>query len=521
MKHLLLGLTIFSFIADTFCQDTFHKLIYFNYPELVTFRGVSPTDSCFYVIGNFTDTVSPVTSGVLISKISINGNLELFKIFNNPGTDVDFENTYSDLLATSDGYLLTAGGFYDTTSNAQIRIFNTMGDTVLTKSFRSILYPEHLYLVVFGIQRSGNGDYAVLIGYETNENPHDADISLLILDSMFQIKAYTSYANSTKYELSRSLNLDNDGGYIIGAVRTNAGQVDMNFTSRTLIIKTDSLGVEQWQYLSPGNKLQDEAKAMIKTPDGGLVVASGIGGEYWNNPANPHELYWDALIFKLDANRNEEWRRLLRGYTPTGQTALTEIVAAPDGSGYVACGITTDSIPGKWPYHDSWLVKVSPEGDSIWARHYAWFDGEFVAPDAWDMKATPDSGYVVVGYSLNVGQHVPGWIMKVDKYGCLIPGCNANDGTGTTTEEDTAVKLAIYPNPTSDLLNFQLQTTNPVSDAVFRIINAEGKMIKEIKTAYSQATFSVPVRDWAAGTYFIQCFQDNLLLATNKFIVSH
>ena len=186
-----------------FCQTSFHKLIYFDFPEVITFRGVYPTDSCFYVVGNFTDTVSLLTSGVLFAKISQTGELQLFKTFNNPGSFDDYENAYSDLMRTSDGNLLTAGGLYDTTSNAQIRVFNTEGDTVLTKSFRSILYPEHSYLVVLGIQRRLNGDYGVLISFETNENPHDADISLLVLDSLYQVKSYNCllYTSGRQWKL--------------------------------------------------------------------------------------------------------------------------------------------------------------------------------------------------------------------------------------------------------------------------------------------------------------------------------
>ncbi|MBK8566433.1 MAG: T9SS type A sorting domain-containing protein [Saprospiraceae bacterium] len=447
--------------------------------------------------------------------------MQLFKTFNNPGSFDDYENAYSDLMRTSDGNLLTAGGLYDTTSNAQIRVFNTEGDTVLTKSFRSILYPEHSYLVVLGIQRRLNGDYGVLISFETNENPHDADISLLVLDSLYQVKSYKSYAHSNSYEISAALSLDTDGGYLIGAKRTNEGQVNSGFTSRTLIVKTDSLGVEQWQWLSPANKLWDKAQAMIRTPDGGLVVASGTGAEKWNNPANPHYLEWNALIFKLDTARNLLWQRPFRGYTDSGQTTLTEMVAAPDGSGFVACGIAMDTVGGQGAYHNAWLVKASNHGDSLWARHYAWFDGDFVAPEAWDMKATPDSGYVVVGYSLNVGQHVPGWIMKVDKHGCLIPGCNANDGPNATEEEKPEMKLAIYPNPTSDFLNFELRSPRLPQRASFRIVDSNGKVVKEMQSDSPRDTFILPVREWAEGAYILQTFVGNLLLTTDKFIVSH
>ena len=516
MKRLLFIAAFFHCLTLLKSQDTFHKLIFFDYPPSVTFRSVYPTDSCYYVVGNFTDTF-PTTSGVLFAKISLSGELLLFNTLNNPGSTDEYFNTYSDLLGTPDGALLTAGGLYDTTANAQIRIFNTVGDTILTKNFHSILYPDLSYLVVLGIRKKANGDYAVLVSYQSNENPYDANISLLILDTLFQVKSYTSYANSPKYEESWSLTLDDDGGYLIGARRMNVGQVNVNFISQTLIIKTDSLGVEQWQYLSPSNKLQNAAKAMIKTPDGGLVVASDLGTEFGNNP-NFHVLLWDALIFKLDADRDVEWYTPLRSYLPTSSFGIAEMVAAPDGSGYVICGPSIDSLPGQQPYNESWMVKVSPQGDSLWARHYAWFDGEFVAPDAWDMKATPDGGYVVVGYSFNVGQHVPGWIMKVDSFGCLIPGCQL-----TATEEPGVleIKLAVYPNPTSDFLNFELRGVATASKAAFRIVNTEGKVIEAMKTSHPETTFTLPVRGWSAGVYFLQYLEADTLISTTKFIVSH
>ncbi len=316
------------------------------------------------------------------------------------------------------------------------------------------------------------------------------------------------------YEIAQSLITEEDG-FIIGGVRSNNGQVLTNYTSRTLIIKTDSAGEVVWQYLSPSNVLRDAARAMIKTPDGGLVVASGIGTESDSNP-NFHNLFWDALIFKLDADRNIVWSTPLRGYLPTGNVGLTEMVEAPDGSGFVACGVVTDSLPGIEPYHDSWLVKVSPEGDSLWARHYAWFDGQFVAPEAYDLKATPDGGYVLVGTTLNLGVHVPGWIMKVDGHGCLIPGCHLIDAA----EEEAVpeIGLAIYPNPTTDFLNFQLKGHQPPPNASFRIVDANGRSINGFNGSAANTTFIVPVWDWPAGVYILQYLEGGVVRVTERFV---
>jgi Secretion system C-terminal sorting domain len=109
--------------------------------------------------------------------------------------------------------------------------------------------------------------------------------------------------------------------------------------------------------------------------------------------------------------------------------------------------------------------------------------------------------------------------MKLDSFGCLIPGCNANDVPNATMEEQPEMKLAIYPNPTSDFLNFELRTPRLLQRAIFRIVDANGKVVKELQSDSPRDTFIVPVRDWAAGVYFLQYLENNEVRAVERFVV--
>jgi hypothetical protein len=516
MKNLFSILLFFAFSIFVEGQGTFHKLILFDdLPGVPTFRGVYPTDSCYYVVGNTTD--STFTSVVLFAKIDLEGKLLLHKYLNHPGTD--YFNTYSDLSSTANGKLLSCGSAWGVESLAQLRIFDTSGDTLLTKGFKNLFYPDQTHVVAMEVRQNVKGGYAMLISFFA-DSPSDVDISLIVIDSLLQTEFYDNYASTSTDEISNSLILDDDGGYLIGAKRTNEGEVLLNYNCRTLIIKVDSTGGQAWQWLSPAGVLQDEAKAMIKTPDGGLLVASGIGQEIGNNP-NIHTLVWDAMIFKLDADRNVVWSTPFRGDLPTGGTELTEMVEAPDGSGYVASGIFLEYISDVEWYHTSWLVKVSPEGDSLWSRRYTYFDGEFVAPEVYDMKATPDGGYVLVGFTVNqydivTNPIVPAWIMKVDSLGCLIPGCHLTDATEETGQ--AVPRLAIYPNPASDFLNFQLRGIPFIKDATFRVVNLAGKVVEEIGVVNAQATVTIPVGAWPGGAYFLQCLENDAVICSEKFV---
>lgn len=114
--------------------------------------------------------------------------------------------------------------------------------------------------------------------------------------------------------------------------------------------------------------------------------------------------------------------------------------------------------------------------------------------------------------------------MKLDSFGCLIPGCNANDGPNATTEDPKGagkaeIKLAIYPNPTTDFLNFELRAPQLPKAASFRILDSGGRLVKEFYTDNPRDTFIVPVREWAAGVYYLQYVEDGEVRAVERVIV--
>lgn len=73
------------------------------------------------------------------------------------------------------------------------------------------------------------------------------------------------------------------------------------------------------------------------------------------------------------------------------------------------------------------------------------------------------------------------WLLKLDEHGCLIPGCHLADATVEAIAPE--IKFAIYPNPASGYLNFQLRTARPVREATFRILDAGGRTVKEFNSS--------------------------------------
>lgn len=506
MKKLILVLGLCPFFL--LGQNTFNVQSNYGNPFCIL-RSILPTDSCYYVTGIITDSTNSI--GNIFIKFDLDGNAVFSKEL--ISSTHYYQTWFSELIPIDDGSMVEVGLILDSLVRGAVFKYNDQGDTILTKTYLSP-YPDNEIFVPFDIVELPNGGYAVLNAVEMADLNNE--ILITYMNDTFGIQSSKLFGSNSD-EILGSMLLANEGGLIIGSNRANTNITNVNYKSRTYIFGVDSVGNVQWEYLSPNNQLQDVAHSMVRTDDGGLVVASGKGIEEVFGGIG--FLNWHGYIFKLNASHQLVWGRQFRGKNPSPSNALRKLLRANDGSGFVAYGMIDEDVSDGIERTGSWMVKVSNHGDSLWARYYTFFDGHYRQPDPIDFKATPDGGYIVCGQT-NEGNSDWGWLMKLDSFGCLIPGCNANDGPNATGEERAVLKLAIYPNPASDFLNFELRTARLLTGASFRIIDIDGRVIKELKGGSQHETFIVPVRDWADGVYWLQYMEEGGVMASEKFIVA-
>ena len=111
--------------------------------------------------------------------------------------------------------------------------------------------------------------------------------------------------------------------------------------------------------------------------------------------------------------------------------------------------------------------------------------------------------------------------MKLDEYGCLVPGCHLPDTTTSIlpigSQPQAALKL--YPNPVEDYLNVFYRNKQEGKQLTFRILDQQGRVLKSYTTRdISEKTYVFPVWGLLGGWYVLEVRQDGKLVGSEVFI---
>ncbi len=137
-----------------------------------------------------------------------------------------------------------------------------------------------------------------------------------------------------------------DGGIIIvgDTYSFGAGYGDV------WMIKTDSLGNEQWQQTYGGPKTERGSFAQ-QTRDGGYILTGFVKAG--------RDRLSDVLLIKTDSTGGEEWRRTFGGRLPEEGFYVLQTT----GGDYVLTGFTKSFTNGR---SILWLIKTDDQGNEMW-----------------------------------------------------------------------------------------------------------------------------------------------------------
>ena len=169
-----------------------------------------------------------------------------------------------------------------------------------------------------------------------------------------------------------------------------------------------------------GGSLNDSAKAVVATSDGGFAVLGhtqsedGLLLEKGNNS-------FDFWLLRFDEKGALLWHKTYGGL---GDDRGTDLVLRPEG-GFVMLGSFESVIDGESSVNLG-LVAVDEEGVLLWEKAYGYKGSDYGTK----LIATSEGGYLIVGVldvtaskglGNQIGKHAGGdfWVIKVDSQGAL------------------------------------------------------------------------------------------------------
>lgn len=221
--------------------------------------------------------------------------------------------------------------------------------------------------------------------------------------------------------------LTDDGGIVaFGWTGSPDGDVTEYFGAYDMwMVKLNNEGEKEWDF-TIGTDDFDYGHAIIQTSNGGFLVggASAIG-EGGNLTCEPFNYNAEAILVKLDSNRNIEWQQCYGG---SGHDVIWQLIELLDGYLFVGGASSNDGdITGWHGEGDIWAVKIDFFGNIVWQRCLGGSKSEY----AYNVYIVGDSNFIIVGSTRSNDGDVSGnhslseydydiWIVKLSSEGELL-----------------------------------------------------------------------------------------------------
>jgi hypothetical protein len=314
-----------------------------------------------------------------------------------------------------------------------------------------------------------------------------------------------------QYQYIHSIRPMSGGSYLLGGNRPN-------MFDPACMIKVDGSGEQQWIRFTGGNAGGGSVQA-IELPNSNYMIPNA----WLPADSTPVGLVRFATALCIDPGGNEVWHRKLH-YELGAAAALA--CNMDDDEFFVVGGY--EQTP-RDPDIATTLWRMNLDGDTLYRRKY-WYYGGYAAENVatYGINRTSDGGLIMTGA---VRQPINGeqpllystWILKLDQYGCLTPGCQ-NVGVADY-EMALQSALVLAPNPASDRLSITLPlpTGYTVQGAVqVVLLDAQGKQVlqKSFASAATELCTTLALEGLSPGMYYLHVRDELKWLAGGKVVHS-
>ena len=442
-----LSILILSFHISA--QITFEKTYGSTYSERAT--SVHQTVDGGYIIG-----------GTNLVKIDKQGQEEWSKPYPSK-----FANITSD-----NGYILINGN-----SNIFFTKVDSNGDTLWTNSFKEGIWSnEGNY-----IEQTLDGGYIVTGRFQSVTG---SGLLLLKLNSTGNKEWHRTFSEPTSAGFCTGYSVKQTAGN--GYILTGTAHKNFNDSTRNndvFIVKTDSLGNEQWRRFFGGTE-DDAGYSVLQDNSGNYIIAGRTNSYGFGLGANMY-------LIKLDANGDS---LLTQTYGGNFEETATSITQTSD-NGYIISGSSNTFTNGDF---DGYVVKTDNNGDTLWTKHYGYTGIESTNSG----EQTTDNGYIFAGFTNSIGAGGSDmYILKTDSLG------NIHTPNSVIQGPNIGAKINVYPNPSYGSLTFNSKSTM----ATITLLNVIGKMVYSENTSSKSVELNLINLPKGVYIYQIQMKQEEVL----------
>ena len=483
------------------------ELVYFNYiyqkqNNFAIGMTILETDNGYIGYGG-TEDPENIGQMLLLFKISKQGEEIIWKPFGENYHSYYMGNVGGAMIKTSDDNFALAyhADYNGIAYSSFIKLSNNL-DTIWKKNYST----DNLWTMTMNCNNTNDNGF-ILVGSVKPEAGELWDILLIKTDSLGNMQWYNTYG-SLLQEQGANVIQTSEGGYLIGGFKWNPA---IYHTLDAMVIKTDSLGNEQWTHYY-GNPGVDDDMALLAMADDGNYLVATVYGEWIVSPSTRTGRIY---LIKVNSDGETIWEKKIG---PKMYHCINKNLRKTNDGNLVSTGFYYQDTISEFIL-DGWLYKFSQEGDSIWMRDYYYYNNQYDVNIFYDATPTSDNGYIAIGKARPDvgGTNNKMWIVKVDSMGCDTPGC----ATGVQVFELPVAnrsEFKVWPNPTSNRFTVHSSQFTVHEEIIIRVYNSQGIKVEEIDIPEMKETITINVQSWSKGIYFVQLVVDGEAVGSRKII---
>ena len=450
IKFLLIVFILVVYLPNIHTQDGFIKQYSYDTINVLQFYNVIYDGDYLVVYGRTLD-VNTLYSGFYVSKVDTFGNVKNEVVVTYPNEDhLISENKYEIIESNDGGYLLVGQLFYK--NNGVLVKLDKDLNLVFIKdySYNTLKYSNVRNM---GIVES-NEDYYIL-SLKTLKSSGYHVITILKVNQSGELIWEKDYGTLGNDEVGYFSPSSTDDEIIIYGGRQR------NFYSASgsswgMIYAIDTSGMVIWEHEDEpiGNQQYEPYEYVVRDDDGGWIVSQ----PKIHRPVKNDEATWSEIgrIRKLNSEFKEIWSKDLDSFKKEellNTQSISTITA--DENNIIISGNTLTVPFGQ--IEEAVTVnrtcKFDKNGTQIWLRNDSLFydpSGSYASLITNKHIILPSGSIIEVG-TLEIlsgsesGYY--GFIEKLDKDGCLMPGCR---DTSSSEDLPDSEEVQLYPNPASE-----------------------------------------------------------------------